>query len=207
MKRFRNLLAAGLIALVAQPALAETFGESVMAANILADLPAAIPLTWQHARALPAAPEGSAAPAGGWQRLKAEPSREITLTLEADDKLSLREGQRILAEFPKSAPHPILLMFLENVMRVVSQETGGSPHYIRNRMRMNLGAAEVSEGILKIRPFAQDRNAARFGAFAELEIEVQWREGAPAEILSLSASLPSNPALYSETFRLKPRGE
>ena len=36
--------------------------------------------------------------------------------------------------------HPILLFFLENVVRSMATQTGGSPYYIRNRIRDSLVA-------------------------------------------------------------------
>ena len=52
-------------------------------------------------------------------------------------EVTLREGgrRRTLDPLPAAAGHPLLLVFLETVVDDVARLTGGSPFYIRNRMR------------------------------------------------------------------------
>lgn len=202
MRGLRRGLAAIIMTLLPLAAGAATFGETVMAPKLLSDLPQGSILQWQLDRSLPLAPPEAPPPAGGWRRLTAEEARHFTLTAESGDKLALRDEMRQLAEFPASSPHPMLMMFLENVMRSVSQETGGNPHYIRNRMRTTLGAAEVEAGRLRIAPFLEDPNKSRFGAFADLQIEVLWSADTPGQLQKLTAWLPQNPDLYRESLIL-----
>lgn len=181
---------------------AETFGAAVMAPGPLAELAPGTRLVYTHSRQLPEAAPEAPSPAGGYRRLAAQPLHKVTVESLGSGLVALQQDGRTLAEFPSTAPHPVLLMFLENVMRSVSQETGGSPHYIRNRMRQTLGAAEVQDGSLRLAPFANDAEKTRLGAFAGLEIEVRWQERTPAFLTSLSARLPAMPERYSETFTL-----
>ena len=207
MRCFFKVVASVVIAICPLTGFAATFGETVMVPKLLANLEPDTQLHWLLERHLSAPAEDAPPPAGGWRRLLAEEGELLTLTALSDGKLVVRDETRQLAEFPVAAPHPILLMFLENVMRSVSQETGGSPHYIRNRMRTTLGAAEVHDGRLSIAPFRDDPSKDRFGAFADLEIEVQWEPENPAALLYLSAKLPNDPERYSEILTLQPKGE
>ncbi|RRH72303.1 hypothetical protein [Falsigemmobacter faecalis] len=200
MIRFRPLMAALLLSLLPVGAGAETFGALVMAPGHLKALPAGESLTFRHSRVLPDAAADAPPPAGGYRRLGAEPGQDIRLTAAPEGKLTLEQAGRHLAEFPASSPHPVLLMFLENVMRITAQETGGNPHYIRNRMRQSLGAAEVSEARLTIAPFEGDPNRSRFGDFAGLMIDIRWQPEAPDKLTLLSATLPDRPERYSEIF-------
>ena len=67
-----------------------------------------------------------------------------------------------LGTFPRGAANPLLLYFLETTVRVMAEATGGSPYYIRNRIRealvavgSRIGAREAREADLA--PFAARR--------------------------------------------------
>ena len=66
--------------------------------------------------------------------------------------------------FPPGVANPLLLYFLETTVRVTAEATGGSPYYIRNRIREALiaadGGAEEAEGgrAVTLTPFAADPN-------------------------------------------------
>lgn len=206
MIRLTRALAALLLTAAPYFAAADTFGDQVMAPGLLAGLAAGDALEFRHSRSLPEAAADAAQPAGGYRRLGPEPGQTVRLSATPSGALSLQQNGRTMAEFPVAAPHPVLLMFLENVMRSVAQETGGSPHYIRNRMRHALGAAEVSGGRLLISPFTQDANRDRLGPFASLQIDIRWDEADPGRLLQLSATLPEDPARYSEILIAAPKG-
>ena len=68
-----------------------------------------------------------------------------------------------LGTFPSGAANPLLLYFLETTVRVMAEATGGSPYYIRNRIREALVASdlgsvqgEAREAVLA--PFTHDAN-------------------------------------------------
>ncbi|MBA4491116.1 hypothetical protein [Paracoccus sp. S1E-3] len=82
---------------------------------------------------------------------------------------------RPLSRFPISAGDPVVVYFLEALTRDMARMTGGSPFYIRNRIRDGMGAgAQVTrapEGVaVVLTPFADDENAARMGGFASLSL-------------------------------------
>ncbi len=134
-------------------------------------------------------------------------------------EVTLRDAgrDRTLDPLPAAAGHPLLLVFLETVVRDVSRLTGGSPFYIRNRMREALrgqnaavepvaierSGAPIDGERLVFRPFADDPNRAKLGELAGLEIRVTLSDAAPGRFERLQAVSPSQnggvPA-YSESI-------
>ena len=98
--------------------------------------------------------------------------------------------ERPVADFPASGPNPVLLYFLESTARGMAQATGGSPFYIRNRIREAVAAAGRGDGSpleVAIVPFAADPNRGRMGGFADLTLRLRYDEGRPDQLLELSA--------------------
>ena len=82
---------------------------------------------------------------------------------------------REIGPFPVSGGDPVLTFFLEQVTRDMARLTGGSPHYIRNRIKDALfkGGRIERQGdgaVARFSPFAQDANAARMGGFSTLTL-------------------------------------
>ena len=76
--------------------------------------------------------------AGGEVRLEvvaAGDGRELRLVREEDGRSAP------VGTFPAGVANPLLLYFLETTVRAMAEATGGSPYYIRNRIREALGAA------------------------------------------------------------------
>lgn len=124
----------------------------------------------------------------------AEGRREAHVTLTGS------RGRPTRARLPAGGGHPLLLVFLETTVDNMAAMTGGSPHYIRNRMREALGQQDVTEPVevtaggaevagtrLTFTPFTGDPNRGEMGAFAELELRVVLSDAVPGEIASLSA--------------------
>ncbi|MEM9763019.1 MAG: hypothetical protein AAF968_10980, partial [Pseudomonadota bacterium] len=97
--------------------------------------------------------------------------------------------------------NPILMVFLETTVSAISRATGGSPFYLRNRIReglrdgltsrpmiLQIGAARLPARVLEVEPFRDDRNAERLGPFAGLTLRFVISEQAPGMLLSLRAS-------------------
>ncbi|MEM1383490.1 MAG: hypothetical protein AAGG06_07570 [Pseudomonadota bacterium] len=126
----------------------------------------------------------------------------VTVTMDADG------APRILDPFRGVTGNPILLVFLESSVSAISRATGGSPFYLRNRVRERLrtGLSETGQAgsdggrVLSMRPFAGDRNAGRLGDFVDLEYRFTLSENAPGMFLSLSALMPegTEPAYFEE---------
>ena len=138
---------------------------------------------------------------------------EIHLSVLQDgaDKLLLLErdeGSRAeIARFPATSANPLLLWFLENIVRDMAAQTGGSPFYIRNRIRDALVASEAQPGpdgriTVTLEPFAADPNRDRLGAFAALRLELSVNSDRPGKLLSLKADTGAAPGGYSEVMVL-----
>lgn len=91
--------------------------------------------------------------------------------------------ERRFNPFPGTAGNPLLMVFMETNVHTMAAATGGSPFYIRNRMRealrreqpgepvtLDLAAGAVAGERYTFKPFAGDPNSSRMGAFSELEI-------------------------------------
>jgi hypothetical protein len=141
-------------------------------------------------------------------RVPAVGEEEVEVTLvagedgrrEAHVALTDSRGLPAVAELAAGAGHPILLVFMETNVHTMATLTGGSPFYIRNRMREALGEQDATEAVhlpvdgervpgtrLRFRPFADDPNRAKMGAFADLEITVVVSEAVPGGFAELSA--------------------
>jgi hypothetical protein len=82
---------------------------------------------------------------------------------------------RQIGPFPISGGDPVLTFFLEQTTRDMARLTGGSPFYIRNRIKDALfqGGQITRAGdqsVASFAPFAQDPNAARMGGFQTLTL-------------------------------------
>ena len=122
------------------------------------------------------------------------------MTREGDGKV------QPIAAFPASGPNPVLLYFLETTARGMAAATGGSPFYIRNRIREALAAAPLgpadAPGEVVLRPFAADPNRARMGAFADLALRLRFDPDRPDRILELSADTPDAAGGYHQRLTL-----
>ena len=85
------------------------------------------------------------------------------------------EATRKIGPFPSQTGDPVLTFFLERTSRDLSALTGGSPFYIRNRMKDALfrGGSMTRQGEMieaRFRPFDGDPNAPRMSGFDTLEL-------------------------------------
>lgn len=137
--------------------------------------------------------------------------RRFVVALGPDDRALVEglaaEGEgpgQSLGQYPATIGNPIAMLFLERTVNSISEQTGGSPYYIRNRIREALaGPGEVEEVTVPwdggtipatevaLRPFAEDARRAQLGAFADLEIRVVVSEAVPGWYVSLNAEAPA----------------
>lgn len=193
--------------LAATPATAGELTDLIMAPGLFAALPEGAAQRYAHSRHAAVPLAGAGAVADG---LRSEDVAEGTVGLSrAGEKLLLIrqvDGKALPgAEFAAAAPNPVLLFFLENVVRNMALATGGSPFYIRNRIRAALAEAGTGAGgRVVLHPFAGDPNAARIGDFATLALTLRFDPTDPARLLELKADTASGAQGYTERLLLIP---
>lgn len=123
-----------------------------------------------------------------------------------------RDGKyRKLGAFPASVGNPMIMYFYETVIRDMAEAAGGSPFYIRNRVKESLiqpsdiveGEAvvdgrTVSTRTIHIYPFADDPNRDRMQGFGDLELRVTMSEDVPGWYTSLVAEAAGGSVYRSE---------
>ncbi|TBN52349.1 hypothetical protein EYF88_04430 [Paracoccus sediminis] len=82
---------------------------------------------------------------------------------------------RQIGPFPISGGDPVLTFFLEQTTRDMARLTGGSPFYIRNRIKESLAqGGQITRAdngtVARFQPFTADPNAARMGGFQTLTL-------------------------------------
>jgi hypothetical protein len=116
---------------------------------------------------------------------------------------------RRLTPFEGVPGNPLLMVFLENTVRAVAQATGGSPFYLRNRMkealRDGLTRSEGDDGltVLTAQPFATDPNAPKMGPLGGLTLRFELAEAEPGafRLLRADAARPDGTTAFLEEFR------
>ena len=125
-------------------------------------------------------------PDGGldWAVTRQSPTGDTAATLQLDpgaeaSTLVMSEqtaaGTRPLSQFPVSAGDPVVVYFLEAVTRDMASASGGSPFYIRNRIKdaLRAGGTVTHDGAgarVTLMPFADNENAARMAGFDTLTL-------------------------------------
>jgi hypothetical protein len=127
-------------------------------------------------------------------------------TEEGIARLEFRQDgrHRGMGKFPASVGNPMIMMFYESVIRDMAESAGGSPFYIRNRVKEALvQPSEVIEGevvidgetvptrTIRLYPFRDDPNADRMQGFGALELEVTMSEAVPGWYMQLVADVPA----------------
>lgn len=214
------VMAIGLAVGATAPAFAETAGERLFFEGALAQVAPGAAIIYEHQR------DGSKTDPESQQITDGEIS--VTLrdgadgTREAMVAMSSEGKQRELHPFPVSTGNPMLLIFLESSLRAMAGITGGSPFYIRNRVKESLrsggeitpvdttfnGETITAEQIV-FHPFREDKNRERMGDFAELELRFVLSEEAPGGFILFSATTPKSgdeaPAFREEISFLEAR--
>lgn len=166
-------LALGLATLMPRTAAAAEAGDAVFTERGPWDLGTAS-LEWRMTVTGPAA-EGFRPSQGGTITLS-----QVTDPSDQQPVLELRQKtgpiDRRIGPFPISSGDPVLTFFLEQTTRDMAALTGGSPYYIRNRLKDalfrggDIGPSEGGGMTASFQPFADDPNAERMGGFQSLEL-------------------------------------
>ncbi|NRP75435.1 hypothetical protein ILFOPFJJ_06358 [Ensifer psoraleae] len=151
-------------------------------------------------------------------------SFSIGLKIKPDDKvaLTLHQGTRSrgLGNYPASVGNPVIMYFLESVLADIAAQSGGSPFYMRNRIKeallrdaqivpksLHFQSREIAAREVTIRPFVNDKARERMGRFSELALAVTVSEDMPGWYYSLVATVPApaggTAAGYSNAITLK----
>ncbi len=139
---------------------------------------------------------------------------EVAISFDAAmANLQFEQGgkHRGLGSFPASVGNPMIMVFYESVIRDMAETAGGSPFYIRNRVKealmqpaeitrgeARLGDATVPVQTVTLRPFADDPNRDRMQGFGDLELRVTMSDAVPGWYLSLVAEAPGAAGYLSE---------
>ncbi|WP_026613793.1 hypothetical protein [Ensifer aridi] len=155
-------------------------------------------------------------------------SFSIDLKIKPDDNvaMTLYQGTRSrgLGNYPVSAGNPVIMYFLESVLADISAQSGGSPFYMRNRIKEALlrdaqimpvsvryRDRDIAAREVTIRPFMKDKARERMGRFSELALAVTLSDDIPGWYYSLVATVPAAAGGaevgYSNAITLKAAGE
>ena len=206
--------------LLAQPLAAGSFSDAVFDPVAMQAALGDEPLRYDHILRMPELPKTDMRPLTPAE----EEKDEFTLTKPEDSRLALErvtQGEtQPISDFNVNSANPILIYFLESTARNMTEITGGSPFYIRNRLREALGKpdlgpiAEIAIGDstatareVIMRPFAEDAIRSRMGAFAELTLRFVVDADQPGRILVLAADAVGVEASYHESLILKSEGK
>ena len=190
------VLAASLALVLPQTAVADA-RDRLFETGTLAELPVGAILVFTRTREVP--------PGGG---IEAVPEGELTIRIAGTDAGTTEAHVRFdraardvsLPPSPTTAAHPALLVFLETTVQSLSEITGGSPHYLKNRfigafaepasverIELELGGRRVPAERMLFRPFEGDPHADELGSMAGLELVFILSDAVPGELYSASA--------------------
>ncbi|HXV31470.1 MAG TPA: hypothetical protein VD840_14165 [Sinorhizobium sp.] len=150
--------------------------------------------------------------------LKVKPDGNVAMTLHQGAR------SRGLGDYPASVGNPVIMYFLESVLADVASQSGGSPFYLRNRIKEALlrdaqvmpvslrhQNRDIAAREVTIRPLTNDKARERMGRFSELTLSVTVSEEIPGWYYSLVATVPAaaggaGPG-YTNAITLKAAGE
>ncbi len=159
--------------------------------------------------------------------LSGQQSGEIRLTFEADEMARLRfvkgEKYKNVGAFPATVGNPIIMYFVETVIRDVAHRAGGSPFYIRNRIKAallqkapiiddtaRLGDTEVPVRTITLRPFLNDKNRSKMRGFEDLALTITMSQNVPGWYHSLVAdtkAVGGTEPVYSNALTFTSEGQ
>jgi hypothetical protein len=152
----------------------------------------------------------------------------FTIGLKVGDNvaMTLHQGSqsRGLGNYPASVGNPLIMYFLESVLSDLAAQSGGSPFYMRNRIKeallrdaqiepisLRYHDREIAAREVTIRPFEHDKARAQMGRISQLSLAVTVSEEIPGWYYALVATVPSAAggaeAGYSHAITLKEAAE
>lgn len=194
---------------------AETY-DLIFKTGTLADLDAQDRIDYARELTVPADPAYAEANTGS-----------VSLSIEPDNVARLQfdhQGtRRNIGTFAADVGNPVVMYFIETVLRDMAKQSGGSPFYIRNRIKESLLETTPIEDVsvefedqpvearnITLRPFIEDENRERMRGFQNIELIFTVSDEIPGWYQSLVATV-ENPAggdpIYSNALTLQPSGD
>lgn len=145
----------------------------------------------------------------------------ISLTFAPDDMAELEFRQdvkhRKIGDFPATVGNPMIMYFVETVVRDMANTAGGSPFYIRNRVKavlvedapieeemITVGDRDLKAQSITLYPFRDDPNRARMKGFEDLSLTITMSEDVPGWYYALKARAGTgNAPVYSNAIVLE----
>lgn len=128
----------------------------------------------------------------------AEGAREVRFELFSG------EARRAFGPLAARAQNPLVLVFLQLDVNEMGNLTGGAPGYFQQQIRkafnrpaeveetrVSVDGGEVPAVRVRIRPFLEDPNIARFPAFREKSYEFVMSDSVPGGVYRLAATTPA----------------
>lgn len=199
MMRFPILLLV-LALLRAEPLHAVEPYDLIFRTGTLSDVPTDHEMIYSRAVSVPGNPQMEQAGTG-----------RIVLSFVPDNmaKLDFRQGDRhrIVGLFPVAVGNPMIMYFLETVISDMAQNTGGSPFYIRNRIKEALreptqikeletrtDAQSITAQQITLRPLQGDSNHDKMQGYGNLKLTITMSNEVPGWYTSLVAEVSSHDA-------------
>lgn len=201
--------------LLGSPAAAVETYDLIFRQGTLSDVPETTVLHYDRQVAIAENPDYSTRQTG-----------RIELNFEPEDMARLKfvqgDKHRVVGLFPATVGNPIIMYFVETVLRDVAHEAGGSPFYIRNRIKdaliqpapieeitVSVDGEDVIAKTITLRPFAEDKNRDRMGVYGDLALTFTMSADVPGWYSSLVASAPGKDGAlgYSNALTLRPDGD
>ncbi|WP_208999192.1 hypothetical protein [Roseibium sediminis] len=143
----------------------------------------------------------------------------INLSFAENDMAHLeflqKEKHRKIGEFPANVGNPMIMYFVETVVRDMAGTAGGSPFYIRNRVKASLiedapvedveveyQGKQVQAKSVTLSPFRDDPNRAKMRGFENLALTITMSDQIPGWYHSLKAGTGND--VYSNEIVLQP---
>lgn len=138
------------------------------------------------------------------EKLATRSSGKITLSFGPEDMAELKFTQgdkyRNIGSFPATVGNPMIMYFVETVIRDMASTAGGSPYYIRNRVKaalvkevpireetIRIGGRDVSARSVTLHPFEGDPNRERMKGFEDLALTITMSDEVPGWYYELKA--------------------
>ncbi|WP_346896365.1 hypothetical protein [uncultured Roseibium sp.] len=136
--------------------------------------------------------------------LAARETGTISLSFGPDEmaELMFRQGDkhRNLGSFPATVGNPMIMYFVETVVRDMASTAGGSPYYIRNRVKaalvkkvpireetIRINGQDIPARSVTLFPFEGDPNREKMHGFEDLALTITMSDQVPGWYYELKA--------------------